>query len=588
MHCRDGRLTSAEISRALSRILDTPEVAFPEMLGSSPAMRHLLQLAARVANNDAPVLICGETGTGKEAVARWIHARSGRSQGPFETFDGALLDPAASASELFGHERGAFPWAAQPRRGLLAAANQGTLFVREVGDLDRALQSKLSRLLDHPSAGFERLGGQESQNADVRLIAGSCRPLGDRLGAEFSRELYHQLRQNYLETPPLRSRLADIPELAAHFIARHQGASDGILKWEPRALSACQRYQWPGNLNELDEVLAEVLLRTDPGGEITLDHFPARIRNASEKAHPIVTPPPGGDHEGDTRDPWPNTGDVVDGYRLLPRVISTTAGARVFLAEDLALVLRIAKFSNARNEYQLDAVKKIMALRGKEPEARNFMIPIYHANARAADKWCMIVLDCLDDVSTGRDISGGLYQPHTFAWWITRRHNIPSPSSYDRLAAINHLEAVLRALDFFHRRELIMNDAKPENFGFFEGRLVIIDCGGFAFRDQPPHESTLFYGPPEVRVGKPADDIYAVVVMMAEALYNTPLEELTPERVPLVKEYHIREGTLFDKCAWALIETGLHVFPGMRFQDAASLIRQLEELKRLLGDETQE
>ena len=133
-----------------------------------------------------------------------------------------------------------------------------------------------------------------------------------------------------------------------------------------------------------------------------------------------------------------------------------------------------------------------------------------------------------------------------------------------------------------------MNDAKPENFGFFEGRLVIIDYGGFAFRGQPPHESTPVYGPPEDRQGKPADDIYAVAIMMAEALYNIPPEELTPERVPLVAEYHVREGTLFDEDAWALIMKGLSPFPGLRFQDAPSMINQLQELKRLLKEEPQE
>ena len=153
---------------------------------------------------------------------------------------------------------------------------------------------------------------------------------------------------------------------------------------------------------------------------------------------------------------WPEADDVIDGYKLLEE-ISTTAGARVLLAEDMAHVLRIAKFSNPRNEDQLEAVKKIMALSGKDREARNFMIPIYHANARAANQWCMIVLDCLDDVRTGRDIGRGLYQPHTFGRWIARRHGVPSPTSHDRWSVINHLEAMLHALDFFHRRDLIMN-----------------------------------------------------------------------------------------------------------------------------------
>ena len=270
MHSPGGYLTAREISRALSRILDAPEVPFPEMMESSPAMRQLLEMAARVAANDRPALIFGEPGTGKEALARWIHARSARGQRPFEPFDCSGLDPALAVSELFGHEKGAFTWAAQTKRGLLAAANEGTLYIREVCSLDRALQSKLLRLLERPAAGIERLGGQEAHNVDVRVIAGSCHPLSERLGEEFSRDLYYRLRQNYLEAPPLRSRPSDIPELARYLLVRQQGAASRNLKWEPRALSALQSYPWPGNLNELEEVVLEAVLKAEPGGQIKI------------------------------------------------------------------------------------------------------------------------------------------------------------------------------------------------------------------------------------------------------------------------------------------------------------------------------
>ena len=246
-------------------------------------------------------------------------------------------------------------------------------------------------------------------------------------------------------------------------------------------------------------------------------------------------------------------------------------------------VRRIAKFSHARNEDQLEAVRMIMAL-DKDPEAKRFMIPIYDAVPRASDKWCRIVLGCLDDAQTGRDIKPDLYQPHTFGKWITVRHLVPRPDGHDKWAVIDHIKAILNALHYFHQKDLVMNDAKPENFGFYEGRLVVIDFGGFAQRGVRPHEYTPAYSPPGPRGGQPADDVYAVAVMLGEALYNKPPEELKPSQVKRLREPYLDKG-LFDAVAWTILSMGLHQFPVIRYKDAPSMLKALEHLEGLRGDE---
>jgi len=584
MRYPDGHYTFQEIRRAVSQVLDAPSVSGPEMVVGSRAMREVMERAARLASPDRPVLICGEPGTGKETLARWIHARSHRAQGPFEVFDCAGLEPAMAISELFGHEKGAFPWATQTKRGVLAAANGGTLYIREVSDLDRALQTRLLRLLDRPDGGAERLGGQEPHVMDVRLIAGCAQPLGERVGEEFSRDLYYRLRQNYLETPPLRSKLSDIPELVRHFLAHQQGAVSSGGKWEPQALLALQCYRWPGNLDELGEVISEAVLKAGPGEEVTLDHLPARLRNAAEQS---------GTREEDSAPPprplnpqvWPDVGFECDGYTM-KEIISTTDRARVFLAErswDGGSC--VAKFSHSRNKWQREALKTIMGLQNQDTKAKEYTIPIFHADNCPGDKWFMVVLDRLDDARTGRKIDRGGCVPHTFGEWITRRH-WPAPlDGHDGRAVISHIGAILYALRFFHAKELVMNDAKPENFGFYEGRLVAIDFGGFARRGLPPHEYDLAYSPPEERQGQPAEDLYAVAVMLGEAFYNIAPEELVPPRAPLTAKPYLDDGRMFHKLAWAILFKGLSLYSGFRYQEASTMLKDIEELKRKLEED---
>jgi serine/threonine protein kinase len=210
------------------------------------------------------------------------------------------------------------------------------------------------------------------------------------------------------------------------------------------------------------------------------------------------------------------------------------------------------------------------------------MIPIYDAVPRASDKWCKIVLGCLDDAQTGQDIKPDLYQPHTFDEWITRRFWVPRPSGHGNRAVIGHIKAILNALHYFHQKDLVMNDAKPENFGFYEGRLVTIDFGGFGRRDVPPYEYDLAYSPPELREGHPQEDLYAVAVMLGEALYNIAPQELTPLQVNDLAEPYLKEKRLFDNVAWHILATGLSLLPGIRYQDAPAMLKDLDQLEGLL------
>jgi two-component system, NtrC family, response regulator AtoC len=247
----------ATISRALNqRALareagPAPDVleARQDLVGTSAAMLAVWKLIGRAAGSTAPVLITGETGTGKELVARAIHAYGARARGPFVAVNQAALPPTLIESELFGHERGAFTGATARRSGRVEAATGGTLFLDEIGDLDPALQGKLLRVVQEGT--YERVGGNDPIASDARLIAATNRPVRPgAAGAALREELYYRLAVIEIELPPLRARRSDIPLLVAH-----------ALRGKPaRAVSeaAMQRLlesPWPGNVRELFHVL---------------------------------------------------------------------------------------------------------------------------------------------------------------------------------------------------------------------------------------------------------------------------------------------------------------------------------------------
>ena len=233
----------------------------PPIIGSSPKMAEIRATVHTIAPSDATVLITGETGTGKEVVARTIHAHSTRRKGPFIVVNCAALPDTLMEAELFGHERGAFTGAESQRKGRFELADGGTLFLDEVGEMQPAAQAKLLRVLQ--SGEFERLGGAETLRTDARTIAASNRDLLAAAEAgEFRQDLFYRLSVIRIAVPPLRERRGDIPLFAQHFLqlyAHRNGKPH--LRLAPEALDVLARYPWPGNVRELENTIeASVVL----------------------------------------------------------------------------------------------------------------------------------------------------------------------------------------------------------------------------------------------------------------------------------------------------------------------------------------
>ncbi len=235
------------------------------IVGDSPALRHVLAAVEQAAATDATVLITGETGTGKELIARALHRRSPRAHGPLVTVQCAAIPDALLASELFGHERGAFTGAIERRRGRFEQAHGGTLFLDEIGELPPDTQVMLLRVLQERE--FERLGGSEAVRVDVRIVAATNRDLGEAVRAgRFRSDLYYRLNVFPVRMPPLRDRAEDIPLLVAHFATKH-GARTGrsIARIERRTLSVLRAYDWPGNVRELENVVERAVILSRDG-----------------------------------------------------------------------------------------------------------------------------------------------------------------------------------------------------------------------------------------------------------------------------------------------------------------------------------
>jgi DNA-binding NtrC family response regulator len=252
----------------------SPLESFGELVGQSPAMRELFATLERIAAKNLSVLIHGETGTGKEEVARAVHARSTRALAPFVVIDATALPETLAESLLFGHERGAFTGADQRRIGFFEAASGGTVFIDEIGELPQPLQSKFLRVLERHEV--TRVGGHVPVKVDVRVIAATHRDLRHEIDAgRFREDLYYRLAQVRVQLPPLRDRTEDIPLLCQKLLGSMQGERAFPIMIEKAALAHLQSQPWPGNVRELRNVLARaaalaadnIIRRADVAGE---------------------------------------------------------------------------------------------------------------------------------------------------------------------------------------------------------------------------------------------------------------------------------------------------------------------------------
>ena len=228
---------------------------YGDVLGSAPAMRRLFALLAKAAVTEATILLSGETGTGKEALAEAVHQTSRRAKGPFVVVDCGSIPHELIASELFGHARGAFTGAATDKQGLIEAANSGTLFLDEIGELALDLQPQLLRVLDRRQV--RRVGETHAVDVDIRVIAATHRDLRAMVRAgKFREDLYYRLAVVSTQVPPLRERKSDIPALATCFAER---MGRGTFAQSPTLLEQLERHDWPGNVRELRNVVERAL-----------------------------------------------------------------------------------------------------------------------------------------------------------------------------------------------------------------------------------------------------------------------------------------------------------------------------------------
>jgi DNA-binding NtrC family response regulator len=268
---------------ALKEDLDQAST-FEEIVGSSATLRRVLSQVAKVASTDSTVLILGETGTGKELVARAIHNRSNRSDRAFIRVNCAAIPPSLIASELFGHEKGAFTGAVQRRLGRFELANGGTIFLDEIGELPAETQITLLRVLQERE--LERVGGSELISVDVRVLAATNRDLNAAVAAgTFRQDLFYRLNVFPIEVPPLRERLDDIPILVEYLIDRYaKKTGKTITNITKRTLEVLQAYDWPGNVRELQNVVERAIVVCE-GTTFSVDETWLRHDRCQERKH---------------------------------------------------------------------------------------------------------------------------------------------------------------------------------------------------------------------------------------------------------------------------------------------------------------
>jgi DNA-binding NtrC family response regulator len=251
------------------------------VIGETRTMQNVMKMAERAAAASVSVLITGETGTGKELLARSIHSMGPRANKPFIPVNSAAIQPTVLESELFGHEAGAFTSAEKRKIGLMEVADGGILFLDEIASMPTDMQAKLLRALEEKA--FRRMGGTNLSHVDVQILAASNRPLATLISeGKFREDLYYRLKVVDLHLPPLRERKEDIPELVGLFI-RHLNPRMGsnITDVTPRAMQALISFNWPGNIRELRNVIERAMLFCDEAA-IDVCHLPSELSNGKE------------------------------------------------------------------------------------------------------------------------------------------------------------------------------------------------------------------------------------------------------------------------------------------------------------------
>jgi two-component system NtrC family response regulator len=261
--------------RALKRRLERIEGS-PRLVGTSAGMDRVRTLISKVAPTASTVLILGETGTGKELVARAVHDQSPRSGEPFVAINCGALPESLIESELFGHRKGAFTGADEHRVGLFEVANGGTIFLDEIGELPKAMQAKLLRVLE--SREIRRVGENRAVNIDVRVVCATHRDLPEMVASgDFREDLMYRINTFEIFLPPLRDRVEDIGELAEHLLVRFRGkAAPGVRHIAEDAVALLKTHVWPGNVRELANVIEHATILCD-AGQIAAEHLPAHF-----------------------------------------------------------------------------------------------------------------------------------------------------------------------------------------------------------------------------------------------------------------------------------------------------------------------
>ena len=282
---QDGKV--AYLGESITSISHDAELHFDEqkmVAGCCPSFMTVLHNLVTVAETGAPVLILGETGTGKELAARLIHRKSRRAVREFVPLDCTLITQEMFASELFGHVKGAFTGALETRRGLFEMADGGTLFLDEIGEMPLPIQAKFLRTIE--TGAFRRVGDTQIRKADVRIICATNRDLKQMVDAgAFRADLYYRINCMQVELPPLRHRRDDIPELVSHFLS-HGGKRAQAISAD--ALAALARYDYPGNVRELRNILERAAILAH-GAQVEMHHLPKEVvdPNLAPTTHPV-------------------------------------------------------------------------------------------------------------------------------------------------------------------------------------------------------------------------------------------------------------------------------------------------------------